>query len=161
MTSQREQRLSGPEIRWRFICLALLPILLLALYLVEPGSLPAWFPFATSCGAITGLPCIFCGMTRATYHLLHGEFGRALYYNWLAFPFVVSVIAILFVNVIELILNRNFFARVPPIRLTRSSLGTVALGLILLWCLQVCLAVSQHKSELLNPNGPLYSLVAH
>jgi hypothetical protein len=32
-------------------------------------------------------------------------------------------------------------------------------GLILLWAFQVYLAVSQHKSELLNPNGPLYWFV--
>ena len=31
-------------------------------------------------------------------------------------------------------------------------------ALLALWSLQVYLAVSQHKTELLNPNGPLYAL---
>jgi hypothetical protein len=31
----------------------------------------------------------------------------------------------------------------------------------LLWAFQVYLAVSQRKVELLNPHGPLYSLVCH
>ena len=154
-------RLTASEIRWRVTTLTLGLILSLALYLGGPDSLPAWFPFATSCGAITGLPCVFCGMTRALYYLMHGEFGRALYYNWLAFPFVASATAIFVVNVLEIILNRNFLTCIPPIRLTRVSLGAMALGFALLWCLQVYLAVSQHKTELLNPNGPLYSLVVH
>ena len=155
------QRLTGPEIHWRFSCLALLPVLLLTLGLVGPESLPKWFPFAISCGAITGLPCIFCGMTRAVYYLLHGEFGRALYYNWLAFPFIASAIAIFAVHLMELILDRKLLSRMPSIHLTRASLAATALGFVLLWCLQVYLAVSQHKTELLNPNGPLYSLVVH
>jgi hypothetical protein len=100
-------------------------------------------------------------MTRALYYLMHGEFGKALYYNWLAFAFVAGVITIFAIGTLELILGRNLFSRIPPIRLTRVSLGVTALGLALLWCLQVYLAVSQHKTELLNPNGPLYSLVVH
>jgi len=43
----------------------------------------------------------------------------------------------------------------PDSRFLRGA----AAGLVLLWFLQVFLAVSQHKIELLNPNGLLYSLV--
>jgi len=153
------QRLTAYEIRWRVASLALLPAVLLALALVSPDSLPKWFPFATSCGAITGLPCIFCGTTRAVYYLLHGEFGRALYFNWLAFPLVAGTFALIALNALELLLERNLLARAPRIRLTRAGFGGLAVGLMFLWCLQVYLAVSQHKTELLNPNGPLYSLV--
>lgn len=31
--------------------------------------------------AATGIPCPTCGMTRATWHLLHGEIGRAFLLN--------------------------------------------------------------------------------
>ncbi len=147
------------EKRWRALYLALLPAVLLALALIPPGSLPHWFPFATSCGAITGLPCIFCGATRALYHLMHGEFARALYYNWLAFPLLTGALALAATNALELILSRNLLARLPRPRLTRRTGGALAAGFVLLWCFQVYLAVSQHKSDLLNPSGPLYSLV--
>jgi len=100
-------------------------------------------------------------MTRAVHCLLQGEFERALYYNWLAFPMVAGAVAIVGVNAVEIILNRNFFARIPPIRLTRISVSATAFCLVLIWCLQVYLAVSLHKTDLLNPNGPLYSLVVH
>ncbi len=159
MNSLPAPRLAPIERKWRLAYLALLPAALAALALVEPSSLPQWFPIATSCGAITGLPCIFCGTTRGLHHLLHGEFGRALYYNWLTYPFLVGALTLFLVNALELSLGRNLLLRIPRVRLTRASLGGLFAGLILIWCLQVYLAVSQHKAELLNPHGPLYSLV--
>lgn len=151
--------LTPAGVRVRGAILLALPVLLLALARLSPDAMPAWFPFATSCGAMTGLPCIFCGATRALHHLLQGEFGRALYYNWLAYPFLAGVCAIYLLTVLELLLDRNLVARLPRPRLTRRSVGALAAGFVLLWSFQVYLAVSQHKSELLNPNGPLYSLV--
>jgi hypothetical protein len=147
------------EKRWRALHLGLLPAALFALAFLRPGSLPRWIPLPTSCGAVTGLPCIFCGITRAVYHLLHGDFARALYYNWLAYPLVAVALLFASTNAVELLLDRNFLACLPRPRLTRVSLGTLAAGFVLLWCFQVYLAVSQHKTELLNPRGPLYSLV--
>jgi hypothetical protein len=147
------------EKRWRFVSLALLPAALGAIGFVEPGSLPRWFPFATSCGAITGLPCIFCGTTRGLHHLLHGEFGRALYYNWLAFPLLVGALGLAGLNALEVALNRNFLARLPRPRLGRAHWSALAVGFVLLWCFQIYLVVSQHKTQLLNPHGPLYSLI--
>ncbi len=159
MNSLPPSHLAPQEKKWRVAWLALLPAALLALAFVKPGSLPPWFPFATSCGAIIGLPCIFCGTTRALHHLLHGEFARALYYNWLAFPLVAGALALFLVNALELLLGRNLLSRLPRVRLTRTSLGALFAGLVLLWCLQAYLAISQHKTELLNPHAPLYSLV--
>jgi len=154
-----ESRLGPREKRWRIINLALLPAAFAALFFADPGSLPKSFPVATSCGAFTGLPCIFCGTTRGLHHLLHGEFGRALYFNWLAFPLLAGALALFFFHALELSLGRSLLARRPRVRLTRASLGGLFAGLVLLWCLQVYLAVSRHKTELLNPHGPLYSLV--
>ena len=152
-------RLARREKRWRTLHLVLLPVALLLIALVPPGSLPHWFPFATSCGAITGLPCIFCGTTRAIYHLLRGEFGSALYYNWLAYPLVAGALVLALTNALELLFSRNLLVRNPRPRLTRARWCALAAGFVLLWCLQVYLAISQHKTELLNPSGPLYSLV--
>lgn len=147
--------------RWRALYLLLLPAIFYALASIIPGSLPAWFPFATSCGAITGLPCIFCGITRAMHHLLHGEFALAFYYNWLAIPLLAAAGALYLLHALELFSARNMLAALPRPRLTRRFGGALAAGFVLLWGLQVYLAVSQHKTELLNPRGPLYSLVVH
>jgi hypothetical protein len=145
--------------QWRALNLTLLPVALFALAWLPPRQLPGWLPFATSCGAITGLPCIFCGTTRALHCLLEGEFGRALYFNWLAYPLLAGALVLLIINAIELATDCNLLARFPRPRLTRRRCSALAAAFLLLWCLQVYLAVSQHKTELLNPRGPLYSLV--
>lgn len=150
--------LTSTEKSWRVACLVVLPAAFVALALVDPDSFPRWLPFATSCGAITGLPCILCGVTRGLHHLLHGEFGRALYYNWLAFPLLAGASGLLVLHALELAFDRCFWRGCRP-PLSRARGSALALGFILLWALQVYLAVSQHKTELLNPKGPLYSLV--
>ena len=146
--------------RWRVLYLALLPCALVSVAFVQPERLASRLPFPTSCGAITGLPCIFCGMTRAVHYLLRADWEHALYYNWIAFPLLVWALGFAFVAVFELVLDYNLLLRLPRWRVTRLRLGLLGIGLALLWCLQVYLAVSQHKTELLNPRGPLYSLVA-
>ena len=147
--------------RWRALYLLLLPAGLLALFWIRPGPLPTWFPFATSCGAITGLPCIFCGATRAMHHLLHGNFTLALYNNWLCYPILTGAAVLYLICACELLFARNLLAQLPRPRLTRGTAGALAASFILLWGVQVFLAISQHKTELLNPRGPLYSLVVH
>jgi hypothetical protein len=159
MNPRSAPRLASFEKRWRTFHLAFLTAALFALAFLRPGSLPRWFPFPTSCGAVTGLPCIFCGTTRAVYHLLHGDFARALYYNWLAYPLVAGALVLALTNALELLYSRNLLVRIPRPGLTRARWCAVAASFVLLWCLQVYLAISQHKTELLNPSGPLYSLV--
>lgn len=159
MNSTVSSHLAPPEKRWRAFYLLLLPGVLLPFALLPPDSVPHWFPFAISCGAVTGLPCIFCGVTRAIYHLLHADFGRALYYNWLAYPILAGALTLALTTALELFTSRNLLTRLPRLRLTPARCGVLTAGFVLLWCLQVYLAVSQHKSELLNPRGPLYSLV--
>jgi hypothetical protein len=151
--------LSPNERKGRAIAIAILPAALLFLKLVRPGSAPAWIPFPTSCGAVTGLPCIFCGTTRALHFLLNGDFRSALYFNWLAFPIVAGALGLIVLFSAELLLRRHLLGRLPRVRFTRRTAGAFAAGFMLLWSLQVYLAVSQHKMELLNPSGPLYSLV--
>ncbi len=151
--------LSPNERRSRLLALVILPAALLLLRSVRPEALPRWLPFPTSCGAITGLPCVFCGLTRALHLLLNGDFRHALYFNWLAFPMLGFSAILIFVLLAELLLDCNFLARVPNIPFTRKSLTGCFLGLLLLWCVQVYLAVSQRKPELLNRDGLLYSLV--
>ena len=63
-------------------CLAALPVL----WFVDPEQ-ASWMP-KCMVHTLTGLQCPGCGITRATHALLHGEFMRALCYNWF---FVISV----------------------------------------------------------------------
>jgi hypothetical protein len=141
------------------ISVILLPLGLLLLALTDPTNWRPWLPFPTSCGAITGLPCIFCGITRALHYLLQGDLGRAIYYNWLSLPLLCAVGLLLVCNGFELAFKTNLLARFPRPRSTPLAWSGYLSALVLLWVLQVYLAVSEHKSELLNPHGPLYSLV--
>jgi hypothetical protein len=131
---------------------------LFILRVVDPVVAGTWIPLHTSCGAITGLPCIFCGMTRALHLLLSGDFGGALYFNWLAFPFLGAVVFLVVVCVIEIANRRIILTWKTSARLTVRKLTITGLTLSVLWTLQAYLAVSQHKHELLNPCGPLYAL---
>src|SRR5689334_24721080 len=100
--SSGETRLSAFGRQWRRGNLFFLPFSLLILALTNPPSWSAWVPFPTSCGAMTGLPCIFCGMTRALPYLLHGDVARAVYYNWLSIPLLLGAILLLVCNALEL-----------------------------------------------------------
>lgn len=123
----------------------------------EPGQLPVWLPFHTSCGAITGLPCLFCGLTRAMHHLMNGDFSLALYYNWLAYPILASAVAISALFLAELIAGRSITVTRNALQVTPRSIAVGLAMLLSLWSFQVYLAISQHKTELLNPSGPLYA----
>jgi hypothetical protein len=87
-----------------------------------------------------------------------GDFSRALYYNWLAFPVLAAVLVACAVAAAEVICGRKLFRFATPIMLTPRMIGVSLATLSMLWALQVYLAVSQHKTELLNPRGPLYAL---
>jgi len=116
------------------------------------------FLFQTSCGAVTGLPCLLCGMTRALHHLLRGDVLQALYFNWLAFPLAGLTVGLAVLSGAELAARRRLFAISRGFRFTPRTAAFGGGVLLLLWVLQVALAISQGKSELLNAAGPLYSL---
>src|SRR5204862_6419270 len=92
----------GP--RFAFIVSASAALLLLRC--IDPVLAGSWLPFHPSCGAITGLPCIFCGMTRALHLLLNGDFTGAIYFNWLAFPFLGVAVLLIALFVVEVIKRR-------------------------------------------------------
>jgi len=157
MRTPDQQSFSVQDRCMRIIFLSALGIFALLLRAFEPGTIANWVPFRTSCGAITGLPCLFCGLTRALHYLLNGEFGRALYFNWLAFPIAAGALFLFAMSAMELALGRRFFVVAPVFRMTSRTISIGAALLISLWVLQVYLAVSYNKRELLNPAGPLYT----
>src|SRR5438067_12125749 len=129
---------------------------LLILRWIDPVVAGKWLPFHTSCGAITGLPCIFCGMTRGLHLLLNGDFTRALYFNWLAFPFLALIIFFIALFGLEITKRRVIVNLSMVLPVTLRRLTVTGLFLFLLWTSQAYLAVSHHKHELLNPKRPLY-----
>ncbi len=150
-----ERLLSRRERVVRVIAVLLIAGAAAAARVFEPAALAAWLPLPTSCGAVTGVPCIFCGMTRAVHYLLCGDFARALYFNWLAFPFVAALLLAFAVTVRQIAEGRKNVDLVVQVTPRLASVAFVSL--FALWSLQVYLAVSGDKRELLNPQGPLYS----
>jgi hypothetical protein len=149
----REERFS---IRGRVIFIGIAVATVLELHLADPVIVSRWLPFRASCGAITGLPCLFCGMTRALHLLLRGDFSGALYFNWLAFPFLAGCSFLVALFVLEIVHRRRILNLRKIMPLTIRQLTICAITAVALWTLQAYLAVSQHKTELLNPHGPLY-----
>src|SRR5947209_17620094 len=105
----------GP--RFAFIVSASAALLLLRC--IDPVVAGSWLPFHPSCGAITGLPCIFCGMTRALHLLLNGNFVGAIYFNWLAFPFLGAIIFLIALFAIEIAKRRLILTSSVILPMTR------------------------------------------
>src|SRR5438132_6270866 len=114
---------------------------LLILRWMDPVIAGRWLPFHASCGAIIGLPCIFCGMTRALHLLLNGDFAGAIYFNWLAFPFVAVLVFLIALFAIEMARRRVIWRLRVVLPMTRRRLTVLGLGLVLLWTLQAYVAV--------------------
>ncbi|MDQ2868825.1 MAG: DUF2752 domain-containing protein, partial [Verrucomicrobiota bacterium] len=130
-----------------------------SLGLLDPVRLEHGLPFSLSCHAALGVPCLFCGITRAFHFLLRGQIATAVYYNWLAIPLALASLAFLIVLGIEVFLGRRVLNFSFALNLTAHRLTFAAVVIALLWATNVYLAVSQRKMELLNPDGPLYSLL--
>lgn len=153
----KSQLLTSAQKQLRFLALLGMLTGLALIRISNPASAGDAF-FYPSCGAITGLPCLFCGMTRGLHELLLANLGRALYFNWLVFPLLGVLLLLGAVFVTELTLKKSVFHWARATQLTSRRLSFGAAILLLLWSLQVYLAVSQKKRELLNPEGPLYGL---
>ena len=144
------------SIRGRAVFIGIALATVLELRFADPVVVGRWLPFHPSCGAITGLPCLFCGMTRALHSLLQGDLSGALYFNWLAFPFLAVVGFLVVLFVLEIVPRRRLLDLRTIMPLTIRELTICAIAAVALWTSQAYLAVSQHKTELLNPRGSLY-----
>lgn len=153
-----QERLSRAQIQWRAAILAGITGGLILLRAIDASKMPGWLGSSVSCGAATGVPCLFCGVTRGLHYLLNGDFSRALYLNWLTFPIFLALAVFSALLFLELTTKRRIAWPFAKLRVTPRGIFVCAVALVLLWTVQVGLAVSQHKRELLNPAGPLYSL---
>lgn len=149
-------KLTHRQLKARCVALSGMTIAALGLRVVDPDSV-SWL--RPSCGAITGLPCIFCGATRALHYLLHGHFAQALYFNWLVFPLALLAVGLAGKIAAELWWQRQLPPSWPAPRLTPRLAFIIAGGVAALWVAQVSLALGLHKHELLNAHGMLYPLL--
>lgn len=82
----------------RIICICVAVAALVALpvlWYVDPEQ-AVWMP-KCMVHSLTGWQCPGCGITRAAHALLHGEFSRALAYNWffvISIPYFLSICAV-------------------------------------------------------------------
>lgn len=150
--------LSLRQIGYRVSAIAFLGATILTLRFIDPVAATCWLPVHLSCNAVTGLPCIFCGLTRALHLLMNGSLARALYFNWLAFPILAAIASLIALFFVEIVMRQSILKLRLVAPITAKQVTLVTVTLVALWILQAYLAVSQHKEELLNPRGPLYAL---
>lgn len=126
----------------------------LALLPASPSLLPA-LPGGCMFHKLSGLPCVFCGGTRATSALLHGNLERAWYLNPLALPVVAMLLITAAICLLEAARNRplldwpRFFKRARPL------LPIVFIGLLILWFPHVWGALRASKTELIDLRNPI------
>jgi hypothetical protein len=103
----------------------------------------------------TGLPCPFCGGTRATHFLLHGDWGQSLYYNWLAIPSLAAGLGLVLIMTLELLKGRQYLF-IPHFSRQRLFWGLAFIAII--WAFHVYDALTTPKPELLNIEGLYFKL---
>lgn len=144
-TSQKQSRVLGLLFIVGFLAYA---------FLLNPNwSVSAWaLPDFRN---VIGLPCLLCGGTRAMHFILHGDFQRALYYNWIAFPALASALVLVLVMSLEIARRRVLL---PTVRLRTSQWILVGAVAVSLWAHHVYDALHSPKPELLNEQGIFFQL---
>ncbi|HVQ21313.1 MAG TPA: DUF2752 domain-containing protein [Terrimicrobiaceae bacterium] len=138
-----------------FAALAIVALLAVATVapLAPPSILPGW-PKCLLRNA-TGLPCPFCGGTRAAQSLLRGDFSRALYLNAIAFPVVFAVIAVAAVLAGEAWRARPFCDWEALLRRVRPFLPAVCMLICIYWMIHLGDALRGRKPELVDLRNPV------
>ena len=145
-----------PEGRWLRLGLAGSILLVLGFLALPPmGSHPLFL----TCGfhAASGLPCLFCGGTRAARAILHGDLRAALYLNALAFPALALVAGTFFVLLAEAVAGHPLAPwKTRFRRLNRFAPALIALALAW-WVFHIYIALRTPKPELVDFRNPVAS----
>jgi len=139
------------SVRLGIIAVSALIFSLLLLKSLNP-SLPA-----LPCGfkVLTGLPCLFCGGTRAACAALRGDFAYSLYLNALSIPLLASILLLAFVSALEITRGRPFADWHSLSRPFFKLWPALILLLLACWAVHLILALRIPKPELLNPDNPI------
>ncbi len=121
---------------------------------------PQVFPSPSFCAfhSMTGLPCAFCGGTRAVRSLVAGDWEHALYLNPLAVAVVLVGGPILLVLLAEALRGKRFL---PPFNnTTRVVLLTLGAIILLPWTYwHASTALKTPKAELVNFEHPVVKFI--
>lgn len=79
------------------------------------------------------IPCPGCGLTRAFYSILHGDFCSAFYYNALSIPLSFFVLISFFWNTIDYINKRDSYSKFMNKLKSPKFIGILVLITILNW----------------------------
>lgn len=121
---------------------------------VAPGIV--LFP-KPACGfrSLTGLPCAFCGGTRATAALAAGDVATAARMNALVFPLGFVVMAVGCVCLVEALRSRRLADWGGLAGRVKKFAPLLVVALILWWVPHVVLALREPGSGLVAPDHPL------
>jgi len=122
---------------------------------IDPRSrLP--FP-AVPCGfrTLTGLPCPFCGGTRAAHALLHGDLAGAAHLNPLAYPALALALAVAAVLLIEVIRRQRIVDWERSIHRIARFAPLIAALVVAWWIPHILLAIRTPKPELVDLKNPI------
>lgn len=141
-----------PQGRWLRLGLAA-AILLALVGLSMPCPVRPFLP----CGfhAVSGLPCLFCGGTRAARAILHGDLRTAIYLNLLAFPALAFVAAAWVVLVVEAVAARSLAPWEAVVRRLSRLAPAFILSAVVWWGVHIYLALRTPKPELVNFHNPI------
>lgn len=153
MTSKNALSVAGRRVRFGLAAGAVLFLVFLAL----PGpGLRTPLPFAPCAfHAISGLPCLFCGGTRAVRAILHGDFQAAAYLNALAFPALFFLVSAISALSIEAVTGHSLAPWEQLFRRISRFAPAVLLFAAVWWIIHICLALGTPKPELVNLKNPI------
>lgn len=129
---------------------------LLSLVSLAPG-LARGPSMAWPCGfhSLTGLPCLFCGGTRAVRALSRGQWDLALYLNpiaYLALPIAIALVGIL---AAEAVSGRRMVRWEERFLRWRPLVPILLVAGLLLWLPLIALALARPKPELVDLRNPI------
>lgn len=104
------------------------------------------------CGfrALTGLPCLFCGGTRAACAALRGDFEYSLYLNALSIPLLVAVMLVACLCALEILRGRPLAHWHSISRLCIKNLPLLLVLLLAWWSFHMVTALGTPKPELVD-----------
>lgn len=146
----------GAERRWlRFGLAAAILVFAGLLALSSPGDGPGRPFFPCGFHAISGLPCLFCGGTRAVRAILHGNLRSALYLNAIAFP-ALALVALTFVVLLaEAASGRSLAPGEAFFRHLNRFAPVLILPALAWWMLHIYFALMTPKPELVDFQKPV------